>query len=712
MAIYTTPTAALVLLAVQMWMTLTVAEAHGDDVCMLCPCGPSWRCSGNAAVCCAHFQTHQLTELSVSVNCSRPAHSHIVDPIGPPYSLVQPSANCSGFHVVHEHSCLSAMPDNYCQYGDTRAVSLSSNSLSQFPNLTCLSKLGRLDLTNNKLRAVPRDAFKGLKYLREVFLDNNEIDYIHPKVFHSEDLLELSIFSVSSNRLLSLEPWPMSLHYSFCYFDFSHNLATNFTNHGHWKFNTSQGVTYGPGFVDLTYNRFVEGPMGFLKEVGIKKFIDTVKFMRWGVDFRHNPFLCDCQFYEVVYWAQKLRKIMWRDYFNITCSSPPKFRGLPVVDLPLDELTCIVTEGCPRGCRCEDRPSEHGIVVVCDDAGMTSLPDVMPKGANLILHLANNSFRQLPPRQYFTRAKVVDLRGNGLKNVEEKTLRLLRDAELVDLRHNELRHLPATFQALNPEALLLDLHTLKCSCDLEWFRAWLRHSRGHQVDNVTCATEGGEQILLKSASRDDLGCNVHSEHLHTHRVVVIVASVMVVVTASFLVVFRYEVLVMTHRCAASRAAKRKKQRFSALLNSPHSDVFISVNGASVSDSDWVMEVLLPALNRHGLSSYLPFRDCTPGDVELEEATKHIHDSTAVLVVLSPDYLHSGPCLSQFSQAYSHMSARKHGHLLLVKRSSVSTLAPREPRLRAMLRLRMFHTADPEHLDNALATLAALRDPEV
>ena len=288
MAIYTTPTAALVLLAVQMWMTLTVAEAHGDDVCMLCPCGPSWRCSGNAAVCCAHFQTHQLTELSVSVNCSRPAHSHIVDPIGPPYSLVQPSANCSGFHVVHEHSCLSAMPDNYCQYGDTRAVSLSSNSLSQFPNLTCLSKLGRLDLTNNKLRAVPRDAFKGLKYLREVFLDNNEIDYIHPKVFHSEDLLELSIFSVSSNRLLSLEPWPMSLHYSFCYFDFSHNLATNFTNHGHWKFNTSQGVTYGPGFVDLTYNRFVEGPMGFLKEVGIKKFIDTVKFMRWGFDFRHN----------------------------------------------------------------------------------------------------------------------------------------------------------------------------------------------------------------------------------------------------------------------------------------------------------------------------------------------------------------------------------------------------------------------------------------
>lgn len=217
--------------------------------------------------------------------------------------------------------------------------------------------------------------------------------------------------------------------------------------------------------------------------------------------------------------------------------------------------------------------------------------------------------------------------------------------------------------------------------------------------------------MLKSASRDDLGCNVHSEHLHTHRVVVIVASVMVVVTASFLVVFRYEVLVMTHRCTASRTAKRKKlERFSTLLNSPPSDVFISVNGASVSDSDWVMEVLLPALDRHGLSSYLPFRDCTPGDVELEEATKHIHDSTAVLVVLSPDYLHSAPCLSQFSQAYSHMSARKHGHLLLVKRSSVSTFAAREPRLRAMLRLRMFYTADPENLDNALATLAALRDP--
>ena len=59
-----------------------------------------------------------------------------------------------------------------------------------------------------------------------------------------------------------------------------------------------------------------------------------------------------------------------------------------------------------------------------------------------------------------------------------------------------------------------------------------------------------------------------------------------------------------------------------------------------------------------------------------------------------------------------MIARKHGRLLLIKRRSVPTRAARELRLRAMLRLRMFYTADPENLDKALATLAVRQDPDL
>ena len=503
----------------------------------------------------------------------------------------------------------------------------------------------------------------------------------------------------------------MTLHYPFCYFNYSHNSVAHFTNHGHWKLNMSVAVTYGPGFVDFTYNRF-KGISGVLRELGIKRFLDTVKFMKWGFDFLHNPFHCDCQLYEVVFWGLEMRKVIWRDYFNVTCDSPAKFRGIPIIDVPLDQLTCNITAGCPRGCHCEDRPAEHGIVVACDDVRMTSLPDVMPEGAHLMLHLANNSLSKLPFRQYLTRAKSVDLRGNGLRHIEENTPRVMRDAELVDLRHNELRHLPATFQALDPKALLLDLHTLKCSCDLEWFPAWLRHSRDHHLNDVTCTKEGGERILLMSATRDDLGCNIHPEHSHTHSVVLIVALVLVTGTASLLAVFRHEVLVMAHRCSARREANYNNRQYPAILNNHRFDVFISMNGDSIDDSEWVREVLLPALDRRGLSSYLPLRDCPPGSVEIDEATKRMNDSAAALVVLSPDYLQSGPCLFQFSQAYSHMIARKHGRLLLIKRRSVPTRAAREPRLRAMLRLRMFYTADPENLDKALATLAVRQDPDL
>ena len=85
----------LVLLAILMLMTPVVTDAHGDNVCMVCPCGRE-RCDGNSLRCCFLFQTQQLAKLRVSVNCSRPGHSHIVDLVGLPYGLMRHSANCTG----------------------------------------------------------------------------------------------------------------------------------------------------------------------------------------------------------------------------------------------------------------------------------------------------------------------------------------------------------------------------------------------------------------------------------------------------------------------------------------------------------------------------------------------------------------------------------------------------------------------------------------
>ncbi|KAK7097609.1 slit homolog 2 protein-like [Littorina saxatilis] len=693
------------LLMTSLLMTLPLTNAHGDDVCMECPCGPG-SCSGLESTCCFRYTSSTLATLRVSVDCSHPGHSHIIDTIGQPYDVSV--SNCSGFHVLHENSCLTAMPTNLCHYVATRAISLSHNALEDFPDLQCLVKLGKLDLRHNKIKLVPHEAFRGLKYLREVYLDNNEISYIHPKTF-DVDLMELNVFSVSYNRLKAIEAWPMALHYQFCHFNFSHNLVSDFSNAGHWKLNLSFSEEYGPGFVDFSYNRFVEGPPKVVKKLGIDNLAEAAKFMRWGFDFRHNPFHCDCQFYELVYWGQKLRKVLWRDYFNATCNTPAKFHGVPIVDLPLDELVCPVKKHCPPGCHCEDRPAENHVVIGCDGAGMTSLPQVMPKGHHLVLDLANNLIHRLPPWDYLSRAKKVDLRHNDLSCIEENSPRLLKNAEVVDLTHNDLSQLPATIQALETRVVRLDLHTLKCSCDLEWFPMWLAHGQGHQLKGITCTKDDGGRVLLLTATRDDLGCNRHPD-VHTPYHAALIATLVVVVgVALLLVIFRYEVVLVAHRCSAAQAARRQKNHFPALLSSQRFDVFISMNGDSEEDVKWVREILLPALERHGLSSYLPLRDCLPGSVEMDEAIKRLQDSSAVLVLLSPDYLDSAPCLFQFNRAYSHMVAGGHGRLLLLKLSSVSRRAVREPYLRAMVTLRMFHSVDSEHLDKALATLASAAD---
>ena len=93
-----------------------------------------------------------------------------------------------------------------------------------------------------------------------------------------------------------------------------------------------------------------------------------------------------------------------------------------------------------------------------------------------------------------------------------------------------------------------------------------------------------------------------------------------------------------------------------------------------------------------------------------QVTKRMQDSAAVLVVLSPDYLASAPCLFQFGQAYNHMVARRQGDLVLIKLGNDAM--PRravggEPRLRAMLSMNMFYAAsDDGKLDKALDSLVA------
>ncbi|KAL8609290.1 hypothetical protein ACOMHN_044048 [Nucella lapillus] len=682
--------------------------AGSDQACMECPCE---LCT--TYTCCERFTPRRLTKMYVAVNCSHPDQSRIIDPVTPVPKLVHTSSTCTGLHVVHEHGCLSAFPENYCRYPDAREVSLSYNKLSDIPDLKCLALLGRLDLCHNKLTRLTRDTFKGLKHIKEIFLDHNDIGYIHPSVL--DELTELSIFSVSYNRLLTVDGWILNLRHKFCVINISHNQVQHLSNHGHWKFNMSKKVVYGPGLVDLTYNRMEGNVLGELSQFGIVSVLQMARYIHWGFDVRHNPIRCDCNIYQAVKWGKALAKIIWRDYFNVTCVSPPEFIGIPFVHLPLSALVCNITADCPTGCFCKNQPSKKAIFIFCKDVGLQSLPGVLPEGNHLVIHMANNSLNTLPPRQYLARTKRIDLRDSGLRVIEKDTPNLLRKVKWVDLRDNELHNLPSTFQVLDPGVVRLDLHTLRCSCDLHWMTAWLQQGHSEHLEDITCTKEDGKTIMLFNATSHDL-CdkgNVFVYDTHdNYKIFIIVALSALLLVTCVLLVFRHEIIVASQVYRAQRR-QRKRRQSDASMTPQQFDIFICMNVNSECDTKWVKNVLLPLLELRGLHSYLPLRDCPVGSVEMDELTKRMQDSATVLVVLSAEYVQSPACIFQFQQAYSHMLALRQGNLLVIRwGGGLSRRSVPEPRMRAMLTLSMFYTADLHHLHKALDKVAAHENTEI
>lgn len=132
--------------------------------------------------------------------------------------------------------------------------------------------------------------------------------------------------------------------------------------------------------------------------------------------------------YDLLSTGQELFSLIQRDYFNITCVSPPELRGIGIFKLPLDKLVCNVTESCPDNCTCQDRPSKGYVHVDCAGAGLAKLPDVMPQEKQLSVTLANNSIEVLEARDYLERVVNLDITYNGLKEVEAEVCCYLSSA--------------------------------------------------------------------------------------------------------------------------------------------------------------------------------------------------------------------------------------------------------------------------------------------
>ncbi|XP_040202784.1 SLIT and NTRK-like protein 1 isoform X2 [Rana temporaria] len=81
-------------------------------------------------------------------------------------------------------------------------LNLDNNSFKSIPDLSQLSSLTRLVLSNNHISTIPDSAFKGLNNLKVLELQKNTINSLSDKVFH--DLKSLDLLDLSNNQLREL----------------------------------------------------------------------------------------------------------------------------------------------------------------------------------------------------------------------------------------------------------------------------------------------------------------------------------------------------------------------------------------------------------------------------------------------------------------------------------------------------------------------------
>lgn len=508
-----------------------------------------------------------------------------------------------------------------------RKISMRSNLVTHIPDdaFSDNSELAEINLSENKIRWVGRNALKGLVTLNKLLLQNNQLVSLNGSV---RNLPKMRYLDASFNAIQSLERA-----------EFANNGRLTFIKLMANNISSFRGAFIGAGeVVSLILRR---------NQVEVLRRSDFPWKMpkKPTLTLDENPLMCDCR---MAWLVRRDREVQINNY--PTCEGPPWLRGKRLHDLTPIDLVPWKSD-CEPGCKCtchEDSFGERAISVNCSSAALNRTPRVFPKGTTR-LDLNGNGLHQLDDAIVNGAPHLVflSLKDNLLSTLNESSIP--ETVHSLDLRNNRLEKFPhALVLVRNLTSLWLSGNPFICDCADYPFRQWIEaHGETvRDVNDVICSKSSSSLVSLKAfvnlGQKELCPAAVPKTIAYLLPVLVLVAMCLAV-SAAYLR-YRRELKVWLYARGCSLQCIKEDELDEEKLF----DVFLSF---SSKDAGWVHAQLLPGVEALGFSVCTYERNFKGGFLLQDIIRDAVACSRRTLLLLTQKFVESEWCRFEFRLAY-------------------------------------------------------------
>ncbi|XP_060573735.1 uncharacterized protein LOC132731562 [Ruditapes philippinarum] len=612
------------------------------------------------------------------------------------------------YRIQHTYSEMTEIPSNICgwdnksnlmeyyeeefesikkYFSNIVTINFEGNKIRNVPDINCLPRLDTLILRNNEIQFLSNTSISNLSNLRVIDFSGNFIQNMDPNTLTSP-YLSLFFANFSHNDMTSLDfSNAMSLH-PFCKIDYESNEITEITNEADFKLSLDQ--TYGPGFVNLKYNKISTFP-DFKSILSLDSIAQLGTLLSFGFDLRGIPLVCDCNLHSFMTLAEDVIKILWLEYFDVKCTAPPELAGMNAINVTLDSLTCPVSadSGCQTPeCTCVDKPDENTLVVDCSNSDLTEIPDIpFSKNSQYIsLNVSGNNIKDLKNNSVLQKLSVLDISGNDLGKINIYEARMLENASYVDISDNpRLQNLPQAFQYHNVCLRNMEHLQITCNCEALWIEQWLNLSKKciNSKQLFKCVMPDNTIKPALNFAENDLVCYGTWTNYILETIILGILLALLIIAGTVVFIFRYEILILYLRA-------RHKRR-NVIVPSFKYDVFLSYNDGDEDVSKWVEKILEKNLIKTGYKVFRPNKDIDFGSERDSLIISVLATAKNFLVIMTDNYLQEANDMRSWTEnewkyGWNNFKTDRLKNIVLVNFDHLSSFDVIHSQIKAFLRV--------------------------